>query len=58
MVKDRRFNVTIIVCPVINYGYDYMIEMDRCYILFKTKGYNVIKSYNKEEEKYLDVKNM
>ena len=57
LVKDRRFNVTIIVCPVINYGYDYMIEeMDRCYILFKTKGYNVIKSYNKEEEKYLDVK--
>lgn len=49
--------MTIIVCPVINYGYDYMIEeMDRCYILFKTKGYNVIKSYNKEEEKYLDVK--
>ena len=31
-------------------------EMERCYILFKTKGYNVIKSYNKEEENYLDVK--
>lgn len=55
MLKDKRFNPIIVVCPVVNYGIDAMlIKMERCYMFFRDKGYNVIKSYNKNKNEYLN----
>lgn len=57
MEKHSRFEPIILVCPVIDYGREHMLTtMNQCYITFKKKGYNVIKSYNYEEDSYIDVK--
>ena len=57
MVADKRFNPTILVCPVVNYGRDNMLmNMDKCYDLFLRKGYNVIRSYDKANDRYVDVR--
>lgn len=57
MTNNPRFNTTILVCPVINYGRDNMLlNMNKCYDLFISKGYNVVKAYNSKEDNYLDVK--
>lgn len=57
MEKDTRFNSTILVCPVVTYGRDNMLmNMDKCYNLFKSRGYNVIRSYNSQTDKYIDVR--
>lgn len=55
--KHPRFDPIIIICPVINFGYDNMIiTMNECYKRFSI-GYNCIKSYDTETQKYLDVRN-
>lgn len=57
MEKDERFNPVILVCPVVNYGRENMLlNMDKCYNLFKSRGYNVIRSYDAAEDKYVDVR--
>lgn len=57
MDKDPRFDPIVVVCPVVNYGKENMlIEMEKTYTLFKSKGYNVVKTYNEEDDTYLDVK--
>lgn len=57
MDKDSRFNPTILVCPVVNYGRDNMLSnMEKCYNLFIQRGYNVIRSYNKISDIYVDVR--
>lgn len=57
MVKNPRFNPTILVCPVVDYGRDNMIcKMDKCFESFRKKGYNVLKSYDINSDTYVDVK--
>lgn len=57
--NDERIEPIVIICPVINYGHENMVnEMRKSYNLFKKQGYNVIKTYNEEKKKYLDVKNV
>ena len=57
MESHPRFNPMIVVCPIVNYGYDNMLyRMDACYSFFKQKGYNVIKSYDCQNQKYVDLK--
>lgn len=57
LLKDQRFEPVILVCPVVNFGYDNMInKMNDCYSYFRNKGYNVILSYNKEENSYVNLK--
>ena len=57
MMGDSRFDPIIIVCPVVNYGKEHMlIEMEKTYSFFKKKNYNVVKTYNKENDSFLDVK--
>jgi len=57
MEQDLRFDPIVVVCPVVNYGKENMLtEMGKTYTLFKSKGYNVVKTYNEEEDTYLDVK--
>lgn len=57
MDKDTRFDPIVVVCPVVNYGKENMlVEMEKACTLFKSKGYNVVKTYNEEGATYLDVK--
>ena len=57
MVKHSRFEPIIVVCPVVNYGMENMLqEMDKCYNMFHSRKYNVIRSYNVDTQEYLDVK--
>ncbi len=57
MQHDLRFDPIVVVCPVVDYGKENMImEMEKTYMMFTRKGYNVIKTYSKEDDTYLDVK--
>jgi CDP-glycerol glycerophosphotransferase (TagB/SpsB family) len=57
MLKSPRFEPTIFVCPVVNYGVENMIfHMEKSYNCFKNKGYNVVKTFVKEKGTYIDVK--
>lgn len=57
MLQHPRFEPVIFVCPVVNYGKENMLfEMNKSYEAFKKKGYDVIRTYDVETEKYLDVK--
>lgn len=57
MLAHPRFEPVVLVCPVVNYGYDNMIErMKENQLFFKQKGYKTILSYNPETNKYLDVR--
>jgi CDP-glycerol glycerophosphotransferase (TagB/SpsB family) len=57
MEKDDRFDPVVIVCPYTAYGEEIMLrEMKQAYTSFVDKGYNVVKTYNEESKKWLDVK--
>lgn len=57
MQDHPRFEPTILVCPVVDYGWDNMLKnMDDAYNFYKDRGFNVIKSYKKETNKYVNVK--
>ena len=59
MSKSDRFYPIILVCPVVNFGeYNMMRKMDSCYSYFHNKGYNVIKSYNEENNSYIDARKL
>lgn len=56
MEESSFFDPIILVCPIINLGRDNMLQkMDECYNMFKEKGYNVIKSYDINNDSYVDV---
>ncbi len=57
MEKDERFKPIILVCPIVNYGDKNMLErMDACYKSLYYKGYNVIKAYDVNSHKYVDLR--
>ena len=57
MEKHERFDPIILVCPIVNYGYDNMIRrMDQCYSFFKDKGYTVLSGFDVSSRTFLDVK--
>lgn len=57
MLQHPRFEPVIFVCPVVNYGMENMLfEMNKSFELFKKKEYKVIKTYDSETGKYLDIK--
>lgn len=57
MADHPRFEPIILVCPIVNYGKENMIlRMNEAYEFYKQKGYNVIKSYDEENDTYIDVK--
>lgn len=56
--KDSRFNLCILVCPIVNEGEESLLNnMNLCYKALKGKGYNVIKAYNNETKEYVDIRN-
>ncbi|KLT70165.1 CDP-glycerol--glycerophosphate glycerophosphotransferase [Flavobacterium sp. ABG] len=57
MLKHPKFEPFLFVCPVVDYGVENMLfEMDKTFRAFKNKGYDVIKTYDNEAKKYLDIK--
>lgn len=57
MCDSSRFTPMILVCPVLNGGEENLQKrMDDAYNYFKGKSYEVIKAYNQQEGKYIDVK--
>lgn len=57
MLTDKRFDPLVLICPDVRYGEKIMNElMDEAFKLFKEKGYEPIRSYNKEASKWIDVK--
>lgn len=57
MLQHPRFEPEIFVCPVVNYGMKNMLfEMNKSFESFEKKGYKVIKTYDNETGKYLDIK--
>lgn len=55
--NDSRFNVTVLICPIVNYGKKHMEdEMERCFKTMSQKGYHTIRAYNKQNNSYIDVK--
>ena len=55
--KDPRFKPIIVVCPIVNYGRENMLnEMDEAYKYFLEKGYQTLRTYNVMADKYLDVR--
>ena len=56
MEESDRFEPIILVCPIVNYGKENMLErMKKCYSYFLNKGYNVILSYYEQTDRYIDV---
>ncbi len=55
--KDNRFDPLVIVCPYMVFTEENMLrEMDQAYDGFLEKDYQVIRTYNKATNKWLDVK--
>jgi|GEM_PF-309796 len=57
MQHDVKFDPIVVVCPIVNYGKENMIiEMEKTYVMFKRKGFNVIKTYNIDDDTYINIK--
>lgn len=57
MITDPRFEPVILACPIVNNGRKNMLNrLEECYSYFQSKGYNVIKSYNVNNDTYLDLR--
>ena len=57
MKESNRFDPVVLVCPIVNYGYDNMIRrMDQCFSFFKERGYVVQMAYDRGSDTYLDVR--
>ena len=57
MEQNDRFDPIIVVCPIVNYGKENMVDnMHRCFSSLKKKGFNVICSYDEKTGHYLDVR--
>lgn len=54
--NDKNFEQLILITPTNVFGKEYMIEeLDKTYKAFKDKGYNILKSYDKETDNYIDI---
>lgn len=57
MEDDHRFDPVILVCPIVDYGHENMIQrMNQCFDSFKKKGYNVLKSFDERTKSFLDIR--
>jgi CDP-glycerol glycerophosphotransferase (TagB/SpsB family) len=56
MLESKLFEPIVVICPVVNYGKDNMLEnMDKCIFFFNEKKYPIAITYDKNSDKYLDV---
>lgn len=56
MLQNEYFDPIILICPIINYGFDNMIKrMNDCKMFFQNKHYKYIKAYNENNGTYVNV---
>lgn len=56
--KDNRFEPVIVICPPINLrDEDIHLKMEKSYEYFTRKNHNIVFTYDKKRNKYIDVKN-
>ena len=54
---SSSFNPTIVVCPIVNFGRENMLQtLELTYRYFKSKGFNVVKSFEESTDTWLDVR--
>lgn len=59
MEQHPRFHPVILVCPIVNYGHENMVDrMERCYQAFQKKGYRVLRAYDEATASFVDVRTM
>lgn len=59
MLRDKRFNPIVLICPVIDRGYEHMIEtLHSTKELFKNKGINAICAFDEQTGKHTDVEEL
>lgn len=57
MDKHPRFSPVILICPVVNNGYDNMLRrMKECEDYFSKMGYKFVKAYDEVSDKFIDVR--
>lgn len=57
LAADPRFDPIVVVCPVVNYGKENMLEeMVKSFRMFQDKGYKVVMAYDDQTDSYLDVR--
>lgn len=57
MERHPRFEPVILVCPVVNFGYENMLSrMHQAYEFYQKKGYQVVCSYDETTGQYVDVR--
>lgn len=56
MELDDNFIPVVLVCPIVNKGEENMhLKLNECYSYMKTRGYNVLCSYDKENQTYINL---
>ena len=56
MLKDKRFNPVILICPIVDYGKEHMVEnLQRTKAYFERKQYNYICAYDEHTGNYLEI---
>lgn len=59
MLDDERFDPVILICPVVNFGYENMrVRMAECASFFDSKGYKYILSYDSHTNKYVSIESL
>ncbi len=57
MEQDERFEPVVVVCPYTNDGEDTLFrEMNQAFAAFKKKEYNVFKTFDDKNRKWIDIK--
>ncbi|MDR8393035.1 CDP-glycerol glycerophosphotransferase family protein [Aliifodinibius sp. S!AR15-10] len=57
MEADPRFHPTVVVCPYLKDGKAHMSEeMDKTLRFMQHSGYNVLKTYDEENDSWIDIK--
>lgn len=59
MLKSKRYNPIILVCPQCDRGEEHKQEqLQGCFDFYKTRGYNVINSFDKQTGNYIDARTL
>lgn len=57
MSINPKFEPLILICPIVNNGRQNMLDrMEASFNYFRDKGYNVLKSYDNDKDKYINIR--
>jgi len=59
MERHPRFEPLVLVCPIVNYGRDNMLEnLNASYAYFQEKGCRVMKAYDEASDTYVNLRDL